>query len=523
MNNTLLRSLIIFGACIVLAVWLGFLLAGPLTYSSLLVYGGLAFILLFPVLLRWHYPLLLLSWNLAVTIFVLPGQPTAALGMICLSLGISVLQRMISREHNFIAVPQIILPLIVMLGVILVTAKMTGVGLRSLGGEVYGGKKYFYLIGGILGYFALSASRIPPGRRNLYLGLYFLGGLTFFIGELLPFVPHSLYYIFWVFQPDTNFLQDLGPNGPDTRLNGVWQACQFIFAFMLARYGIRDIFLSGKPWRLLVLLLFFVLGLFGGFRVYVANCGLLFLLQFFLEGLHRTKLMAVFLSVGILGALALIPLSEHLPYTFQRAISFLPYKVGDAAKLNAAQSAEWRFQMWQAILPEVSKYLLLGKGYVLSQRDFNIMTTGEGLYRNSALAQNDPMVLSEDFHNGPLSVVIPFGIWGCIAFLWFIFAALRVLYLNYRYSPPELRTANTFFLAAFASKTIMFLFVGGFFNLDMMTFCGMLGLSVAFNGGVRRPVRVVQAARQPESPRGFVPISPSPAPAFQRRLPGMGR
>ena len=518
MNNTFLRSLIIYAACVVLAVWLGFLLAGPLTYSSLFIYGGLAFLLISPVLLRWHYPLMVLSLNMAVTIFFLPGSPTLALCTVCMSLAISILQRMVSRDHSFIRVPQITLPLIVMLAVIAVTAKMTGFGLHAFGNAVYGGKKYVYLVIGILAYFALSAYRIPPERRNLYLGLYFLGGLTFIIGDLVPLLPHSLYYIFWVFQPDINFFQNMGPNSEATRLNGMWQACQFIFAFMLARYGIRGIFLSGKPWRWILMSIVFPLGLFGGFRVYIANCGLVFLLQFFLERLHRTKLMAVLAAAGIFGALALIPLSDHLPYTFQRALSFLPYKISSAAKMDAQASADWRFEMWQGILPQIPQYLLLGRGYTISTQDYDFLAGGEiqASVRNT-FAGDQWAALASDFHNGPLSVVIPFGIWGLIAFLCFIFAALRVLYLNYRYSPPELRTLNSFCLAFFASRTIIFLFVGGFLHVDILTFCGLLGLNVSLNGGVRRRVVAARPVREPERPRGFVPV-PTRAPAFQRRL-----
>ena len=173
MNTALFRTLIIFAVCVVLAIWLGLSLAGQLTFSSLVIYGVLGFILVFPLLLRWHYPLLLLSWNMAVVVPFLPGRPSLYLPMVVLSLGISVLQRTISRESRFIKVSQITLPLFFMIGVIAVTAKLTGLGLHAFGSDVFGGKKYVYLVIGILGYFALSAHRIPPERKNLYLGLFF--------------------------------------------------------------------------------------------------------------------------------------------------------------------------------------------------------------------------------------------------------------------------------------------------------------------------------------------------------------
>jgi hypothetical protein len=520
MNNTFLSSLLIYLLCVVLAIWLGFLLAGPMTYSSMFIYGALVLLLVSPILLRWHFPLMVLSWNMAVTLFFLPGNPMIGWCMIVLSLGISILQRMISREHHFIRVPQITLPLLAMLAVIAVTAKMTGFGFRVFGGSVYGGQKYVNLIVGILGYFALSAYRIPPQRKNLYLGLFFLGGLTYIIGDLIPFLPHSLYYIFWVFQPNTNFFQNVGLGAEETRLSGARSMCLLIFAYLLARYGIRGVFLSRKPWRWIAFGFFFVLGLYGGFRGYIISCGVVFVLQFFLEGLHRTKLVAVFLSAGILGALALIPLAEHLPYTLQRAISFLPYQVSTAARLDAESSADWRVEMWQSILPQVPQCLLLGKGYTISSRDFDFMSVAAGPRAAGNFSGWEWSAMASNFHNGPLSIVIPFGIWGCLAFLWFIIAAIRVLYLNYRYSPPELQTVNTALYAAFLGHAIFFFFVFGGLDIDMLVFCGLLGLSVCLNGGVRRPVRVIQPAREPEKPRGFAQLPPSPVPAFQRQRPG---
>ncbi|HKW29809.1 MAG TPA: hypothetical protein VJT54_10765 [Verrucomicrobiae bacterium] len=523
MNNPLFRTLIIFGACIVLAVWLGFLLVGPLTYSSMAVYGALAFILAFPLLLRWHYPLLLLSWYMTVSVFFLPGSPSIALLMIVLSLGISILQRMISTQSQFIHVPQITLPLLLMLGVIAVTAKLTGFGLRVFGSGIYGAAKYFYLVGGVLGYFALSAKKIPPERKNLYIGLFFLGGVVGIVGDFLPFLPRSLYFIYWVFKPNTNFLVSGRIDSGDTRLVGTWLMSMAVVSYMLARYGIRGMFLSGKPWRWILFLLFAVAGMLGGFRGYVILVGFNFMVQFFLEGLYRTKLMAVLVAGGILGALAMIPLSDHLPDTIQRALAFLPYKVDPEVRLEAQGSLDWRLDMWQAILPQVPHYLLLGKGYVLSQRDFSFLVDPNGMFRNSAFAENDALALSEDFHNGPLSVVIPFGIWGCLAFLWFLAAGTWVMYRNYRYSDPALQTVNTGLLAAFLTVTFFFLFVGGFFNNDMLKFCGLVGFSVALNGGVRRRVRVVQPVRETPGPRSFAAMPGSPVPAFQRRQPGLGR
>ncbi|HTQ51911.1 MAG TPA: hypothetical protein VMJ12_14470 [Candidatus Acidoferrales bacterium] len=522
MNNTLLRTFVVYAVCVVLAIWLGFLLAGPLTYSSLFIYGFSAFILVSPILLRWHFPLMFLFWNFAAVVPFIPGRPAVGVAMIGLSLGISVLQRMISSESRFISVPWMTLPLFWIIVVVAFTAKMNGFGLHVFGGEVYGGSKYVYLIGGVLGYFALSAKRIPPGRRNLYLALYFLGGVTAAVSDLSVFLPRSFYFIFYFFNANYFAFRLESPDLTPTRFSGAQMTSLAVFSFMLARYGLRGLFLSGKPWRWVFFVLATAYGLLGGYRGLVMTFALVFLIQFFLEGMHRTKLMAVFLSAGLFGALALIPLAPYLPFTFQRALSFLPYNFSTAAKLDAQGTLDWRLNMWQAVLPQIPPHLLLGKGYTINPLDYEFVMGPEASIR-STFAQNDPLALAEVYHNGPISVLIPFGIWGAIGFLWLVIAGLRLLYLNYCHADPDLKTINSFLLAAFATHVIMFLFIGGDFGTEMMAFCGVLGLSVSFNGGVRQRVRVIQPAREPERPRGFVPAPVSPAPAFHRQRPGPNR
>jgi len=518
MNNfpAIIRSFIIYAACVVLAIWLGYMQASPLTYSQLTIYGLLALILFFPILLRWHYPLLLLSWHFTAVAFLLPGRPSLCLLMIVLSLGISVLQRMLSKESQFVTVPQITLPILCLIGVIAFTAKMTGVGLHLFGSDVYGGKKYIYLVGGILGYFALSAQRIPLKRKELYLGLFFLGGITGFIGDLLPIMPHSLYFIYYFFDVNQYAFTSEGFGGEAMRLHGAVMVADAVIWYMLAKYGLKGIFVIRKPLRWLTFMFFSVYGLFGGFRSFVVMLGLLFVMQFFLEGLHRTKLLPIFLVSGLMGAMALIPLASRLPYTFQRALSVLPYHVSEQARFEAQQSSEWRIQMWQAILPQIPQYLLLGKGYVISPLDYDFVMGPEASI-NSTFAQNQGLALAEDFHSGPLSIIIPFGIWGVIAFLWFLAAGTRVLYLNYRYGDPALQTLNTFFFANFIAQTIFFMAVFGDFSSGTLTFTSMLGLSVAFNGGVRRRVRATQPFREMEKNQRPAGLPPSSLPAFQRR------
>ena len=87
-----------------------------------------------------------------------------------------------------------------------------------------------------------------------------------------------------------------------------------------------------------------------------------------------------------------------------------------------------------------------------------------------------------NYHNGPLSILIPFGIYGAIAFVWFLIAGLRVLHRNWKFGSPALRNVNGLLLAAFAARALFFLCVFGSLHSDMAVFVGLLGLSVALNG-----------------------------------------
>ena len=91
------------------------------------------------------------------------------------------------------------------------------------------------------------------------------------MGDVIPLLPHPLYYLYYVFQPTaaSSSFMNAGPNAEATRFDGTRLMCLFIFSYMLARYGIRGMFLSRKPWRWMIFGCFFVLGLVRRFsRVY---------------------------------------------------------------------------------------------------------------------------------------------------------------------------------------------------------------------------------------------------------------
>lgn len=496
MNNVnpsaLLRSLIVYAVCVPLAIIVGYVLTNPLDYQSIGFMGVLLVVLIFPLLMKWHYPLLVFSWSFPISLFFLPGHPNLFLPMVVASLTISVVERILNRNQHFLPAGGIQWPLLGFLAVIFITAKLTGgFGLRSMGSEVYGGKKYVTLVIGILSFFALIARPIPKKHANLYITLYFVGGFFNVISDLYSYTPSPLRFIYLLFPASSYSMDMTGHSHIDfgvTRLAGVAGAAGSVVYWMLARHGVRDNFLTGKLWRPLVIGLMCILVFLGGFRSSIIGLAMILGLIFYLEKLHRTGLMLVAVSVGLLGSALLVPLASHLPFTFQRSLAFLPLDISTEARMDAEDSTEWRLEMWQALLPQIPKYLLLGKGYAFSAETFTESMGVDATFKRTINAAEDPLALASDFHNGPLSVVLSFGIWGVLVWLWFWAAGFFVVWRNYHYGDSALRHLNLFLFATFISNCLFFLFIFGDVVTEVSQFTGVLGLSIALNHGVmRRP------------------------------------
>src|SRR5205085_2863821 len=160
-------------------------------------------------------------------------------------------------------------------------------------------------------------------------------------------------------------------------------------------------------------------------------------------GLVRSRLFPVMLILILLCGAAIFPVANRLPLNVQRTLSVLPgVKIDPIARLDAEASSEWRLNIWRHLVPQIPHYLLVGKGLGFSGSDLQSLVT---VSPNTGLGDADVegIELVADYHNGPLSVIIPFGIFGSLGFLWFLVACLRVLRQNYRFGDPRLRHLNT--------------------------------------------------------------------------------
>ncbi len=71
--------------------------------------------------------------------------------------------------------------------------------------------------------------------------------------------------------------------------------------------------------------------------------------------------------------------------------------------------------MWKTLVPDIPKYFLLGKGYRIDPEDLYLADIANQLGLTDAFEVSR---VAGDYHSGPLSVIISFGIFGVVSFLW---------------------------------------------------------------------------------------------------------
>jgi hypothetical protein len=505
------RKAIVFAIIVPLAIYLGWMLSDPLSFNAVTVVGLLFALLISPVLLRWHQPILVFAWNTSMTIFFLPGNPPFWMAMAAVSMLIIILEAIIEKRIRLQNVRSLTWTLLIFLAIVLITAYVRGgIGLRSMGGAFYGGKKYVFIFGALLGYFALSSRPIPLPRASRAVAMFFLGTLTFAMSNLIYTLGPVFYSLFLIFPADFAITQaesDFDITGM-VRLTGVCLAMIGPYYYLMATWGVRGIFNANHPFRLPVLCLIVFGALLGGFRSLLLLFAAIFVLQLWLEKLFNTRLFYGMVLTALLVGTALVPFTHRLPMAVQRTLAVLPIDVDPTVRLDAQASSEWRVEMWRIILPEVENYLWLGKGYVINPTDLYMAQESA---RRGFLSGYEAFIIAGDYHSGPLSLLINFGIPGTLAFIAFGLAGIRVMYRNFRYGDPALRQVNALLLSCFTAKFILFWLIFGDIGTDLPAFTGLIGFNVALNGGMKeRPRSAVKSA----IPAGGIATAPVPAPGL---------
>jgi hypothetical protein len=481
------RGLLIFALCLPLAILLGFLLADPLVESNRMIVGGALMALLIPIILAIHQRALIWVTGAFINAFFLPGQPLMWMLVAALSFVIIILSRPLRKvKMKPVWDKWTLFFLAAFIAAVVFTAMRSGgIGLRILGSSVYGGRKYVMLLASFIGFLALTFQATQRKHAQKDLTIWALGPATSAVSNFAYMFGPSFYFLFLLFPVEMAMNQAMVEFTPALggikRYSGFSSACSAICMCCLLRWGIKGMLQPAKPWRLGLLLFAFGLGTLSGFRSAILIPLVAVVVQFFAEALHKTKYAMGLAGFGAACVIFLAAFSETLPLAAQRAISFLPVRVDPVAAMDAENSLKWRLEMWRVVIQEVPEHLWFGKGYALDPTDIYL---AEESVKRGFQKDYEMFVRAGDYHSGPLSVLVPFGIVGTVLFILFLIAAARALYRNFKSGEPGVKNINVTLFSYFVAHLIYFaLFFGGI-ETDLWLFASTVGISLAVNGGV---------------------------------------
>ncbi len=501
-----------------LAILVGYFVADPLDSKSLVGFGFLFFFFSLPFLIYLHHTVLILCSTAFINAFFLPGEPQMWMLLAGVSLLISVISRPLHRQSQvYCGNRSLDLSIVFILGVVLFTMKATGgAGFNILGAQVFGGRRYVTMIAVVIGYFALILNPLSLEKAKSLGSIFWVMSCTSILGNLAFALGPSFYFLFYLFPVDFVISQANANNitlsGGVVRLSGLAPLGFGLLFGLLARFGLGGLLDWRKSWRLAVALLAILFILMAGFRSNLILVMLVFMVLFFMEKLHRTVYSLVLVGFLLISSSVLIGFSDKMPLTVQRSLSFLPLKVEAVAKADAEGSLNWRLDMWRVVVADIPRYFWVGKGFSINPTDlyFSKIALRRGFYSPSEAAR-----LAGDYHNGPLSIIIPFGILGVVGFTWFLTSVYWVLRNNYKYGNPELRTLNRFFLAFFLARLVFFVVFFGAATSDFWLFASIAGLNLSMNRGMAKAPQPIQVSAQiPVANVDESPTIPSKSPVL---------
>lgn len=487
------QRLLILAIILPIAALVGYMLADPTEIESFAVVGLAVSTLILPVVLKYHHSILVASWHASVIIIFLPGQPYLWMLMTAISLGLTAIYRFLNPTFRPLNVPSVTWTLLILGLVVFLTAQFTGgFGLRSMGASVIGGKKYFLIWFAVAGYLAISVRPILPESAVALVICHFGSGVTAAVSTLAYVAGPAAWILYAIFPTDyamhlvsKDYSTDFTAIGI-SRFSGFGVAGMALAPLFFIIWGVRGLLDWTRPWRMGAFFAVVAFAMLGGFRSTLGMFGLLFLIQFFNEGLHRTRFFPAFIGAAGVSLVVVYLLAGSMPMAIQRSLSILPLiPISDVAKSDAENSTKWRVEMWRHLEPDIAAHFWLGKGYTASQSTYRLE---QEAYRMGLAEDYEMMILAGDYHSGWRSIIIPFGIWGLLAFIAFLIAGLRVLWINRLKGVASVRRVNLFLFTYFVAKVIFFFFVFGAIASDLYVLTGVVALSVALNRGAEKVV-----------------------------------
>jgi hypothetical protein len=279
-------------------------------------------------------------------------------------------------------------------------------GLMLMGGEMAGGKSYLEFAVAVVAFFCLSLPKsewkLLKWAIGIMIAVSIFDSLILILSDWIPAIAAVMLPIY----SNVNFLAATrGANYTDLETQrgggGLAQLGKALAIPAMTMKRPLDCLSPLNPVIFGSVLLGVAGSLLSGFRSLTAYLFVVFVVS----ALVRKKFLEVVLVllIGFLGLSALIASGSvrQLPFGVQRALSFLPIGVSDAAQADADNSSEWRFEMWRLAL-FTDKYIQnkwLGDGFGIKTSEMKAMLDAAQGY-NTFMQDSQEQHLAKGSYHG---------------------------------------------------------------------------------------------------------------------------
>jgi hypothetical protein len=423
MESSQIKGLFIIVVAAIFAVYLGIAAATAQTEAIAWVAGfmGVAFIL---ALGNNVWMLIPVTLGLVGSVNAMPGSPppwAIAIAITTLIYAMRIAMRRIRMTFHFDLMD---LAILLQVAVVAQAWIRNPSGVMLFGGDSAGGKSNFLFLTAFVGYFCLAwtTTSMKHFKWALTATIVVLIGDGFIsvIGDWIPSFASAIMPIY----SNANFNVAMSGTA-DWDLESERAGGGFA---ILGRYLVIPLFSMVRPLSCLnpLRLHYFLIAsggcimtLLSGFRSGAAYLAVVFIAS----SLIRRRVFDV-MAVGMMSLLflCLLMLSgqiRNLPFGVQRVLSILPVEVSAAARMDAENSSEWRFEMWRLAF-FTDRYIrnkTLGDGFGISAREMQakLDQTFSGTYQGFSI--QDQMLATGSYHGFHVETIRFTGIVGLLAAL----------------------------------------------------------------------------------------------------------
>lgn len=418
MESTQIKGIFIVVIAAMFAVYLGVAAATAQTEAIAWVAGfmGIAFIL---AMGKNIWMLIPATTSLIGSINALPGSPPVW-GVAAAVTAMMYILRVAMRRSNFVFRLDWV-DLAIFLQVIAVGQAWARnpAGVMLLGGDSAGGKSYFVFSAAFVAYFCLAIT--PATFKQIKIALILtialmLGdGMISIVGDWVPSIASAIMPVYSNANFNVATTGSADWNLSEERGGGGFSILgRAIVIPLLCLYRPLSCFSPFRPVLFALTTGGGVMMLLSGFRSGAAYLGAVFVMSALIR--RRVMDIAVMGLLGVLG-LALLMISgqlRSLPFGVQRILSVLPVDVSAAARVDAENSSEWRFEMWRLAL-FTDRYIrnkAFGDGFGISAREMQAkldQTFGHS-FQNFDI--QDQMLATGSYHGFHVETIRFTGVFG---------------------------------------------------------------------------------------------------------------